>query len=101
MRAVVISSPGGPEVLTTTSLPDPVAGRGEVVLEVAAAGVNNADLLQRAGHYPPPAGAPDWPGLEVSGTVAEVGPDAGPWRVGDRVVALLDGGGYASRVKSE
>ncbi|MBO1751528.1 NAD(P)H-quinone oxidoreductase [Actinotalea sp. BY-33] len=98
MRAVVISSSGGPEVLTPASLPDPAAGRGEIVLDVAAAGINNADLLQRAGHYPPPAGAPDWPGLEVSGTVAEIGPDGGPWRVGDRVVALLDGGGYASRV---
>ncbi|HWS58039.1 MAG TPA: NAD(P)H-quinone oxidoreductase [Actinotalea sp.] len=74
--------------------PDPVPGPGEVLVRVAAAGVNRADLLQRAGHYPPPPGAPGWLGLEVSGTVVAVGPGAG-WSVGSPVVALLDGGGYA------
>lgn len=69
----------------------------DVVVHVAAAGVNRADVHQREGRYPPPPGAPDWPGLEVSGTVLAAGPDA-PWSPGDRVAALLDGGGYAERV---
>lgn len=99
MRIVAITSPGGgPDVLVPEERPDPAPGPGEVLLEVAAAGVNNADLLQRLGHYPPPAGAPDWPGLEVSGHVAAVGPGVDRWRPGDAVVALLDGGGYADRV---
>lgn len=99
MRIVEIDHPGGPEVLRVTEAPDPVPAPGEVLLDVVAAGVNNADLLQRAGHYPPPPGAPAWPGLEVSGVVAAVGEHAGGrWAVGDRVVALLDGGGYAERV---
>jgi len=103
MRAVVVSSPGGFESLEVADVADPVAGRGEVVIEIAAAGVNRADLLQRAGHYPPPPGAPAWPGLEVSGVVVGLGPDvtlpdAGGWRVGDQVAALLAGGGYAERV---
>lgn len=75
---------------------DPVPGARQVVIDVAAAGVNRADLLQVAGHYPPPPGAPSWPGLEVSGLVSAVGPGS-RWRVGDRVVALLEGGGYATR----
>lgn len=100
MRAVSVETPGGPEVLRIVEVADPVPAPGEVVIEVAAAGVNRADLLQRAGYYPPPAGAPPWPGLEVSGTVVAVGPDDGSprWEVGDRVAALLDGGGYAERV---
>jgi putative PIG3 family NAD(P)H quinone oxidoreductase len=101
MRVVDAPSPGGPEALVLREVPDPVPGPGEVLVEVAAAGVNNADLLQRAGHYPPPPGAPSWPGLEVSGRVRAVGPGpAGshPWREGEEVVALLDGGGYAERV---
>ncbi len=69
------------------------------MVDVASAGVNRADLLQRAGSYPPPPGAPDWPGLEVSGTVARVGDAVSGWSVGDRVVALLDGGGYAEQVR--
>jgi NADPH2:quinone reductase len=96
-------SPGGPDALRPVELPEPVPGIGEVLVDVAAAGVNRADLLQRAGHYPPPPGAPAWPGLEVSGVVAAVGPgarrpDDGGWAVGDQVVALLAGGGYAERV---
>ncbi len=97
MRIVNTDTPGGPDALHLMEVPEPAAGQGEVVIEVAAAGVNNADLLQRQGLYPPPPGAPAWPGLEVSGTV--VGAAAGTgWAVGDRVVALLDGGGYAERV---
>jgi putative PIG3 family NAD(P)H quinone oxidoreductase len=98
MRAVVITTPGGPEVLEWTEVPDPVAGPGEVVLEVAATAVNRADLMQRQGFYPPPAGVAAWPGLECSGTVAEVGDGVGGWVVGQEVCALLSGGGYAERV---
>nr|MCU0284725.1 alcohol dehydrogenase catalytic domain-containing protein [Candidatus Nanopelagicales bacterium] len=97
MRAIAISRPGGPEVLVEATLPDPVPGPGQVVVEVAAAGVNRADLLQRQGHYPPPPGAPDTPGLECAGTVSALGPDVVGWQVGDRVAALVDGGGYAAR----
>lgn len=88
--------PGGPEVLVPSEVDVPQPRSGEVLIDVAAAGVNNADLLQRAGLYPPPPGAPSWPGLEVSGVVAVAGPDSG-WAPGDRVAALLDGGGYAQR----
>jgi len=89
---------GGPEVLQVRTEPDPGPPAGDaVVVQVAASGVNRADVLQREGRYPPPPGAPDWPGLEVSGTVLAAGPDA-PWSPGDRVAALLDGGGYAERV---
>ena len=98
MRAVVVREPGGPEVLEVADVPDPVAGPGEVVVEVAAAGVNRADLLQRQGHYPPPPGAPVWPGLECSGWIAQVGDGVEGWVVGDAVCALLSGGGYAERV---
>jgi putative PIG3 family NAD(P)H quinone oxidoreductase len=98
VRAVVVTEPGEPEVLVEAEVPDPVAGRGEVVLEVAAAGVNRADLLQRQGHYAPPRGAPDWPGLECSGRVVEVGEEVRGWSVGDEACALLSGGGYAERV---
>ncbi len=96
MRAIVITRPGG--FLDLREVPEPVVGPGDLLLEVAAAGVNRADLLQAAGHYPPPAGAPAWPGLEVSGTVAAVGPQVSGWTVGDRAAALLPGGGYAQRV---
>lgn len=98
MHAVVISEPGGPEVLHWTEVPDPQAGPGEVLVEVAAAGVNRADLMQRQGLYPPPAGAPPYPGLECSGTVAALGDDVSGWQVGDQVCALLSGGGYAELV---
>ncbi|WP_068710051.1 NAD(P)H-quinone oxidoreductase [Oerskovia enterophila] len=98
MRAVTIAAPGGPEKLTMSTLPDPEPGPGEVVIDVVSSGVNPADLLQRAGHYPPPPGAPVWPGLEVSGVISAVGPRLTGWDVGDEVVALLDGGGYAEKV---
>ncbi|CAM3585001.1 NAD(P)H-quinone oxidoreductase [Occultella aeris] len=97
MRAVLATGIGGPEVLFPADVPDPVPGDGEVLIDVAAAGVNRADLLQLKGHHPPPPGAPDWPGLEVSGTIAALGPRVSGWSVGDRVCALLDGGGYASK----
>jgi putative PIG3 family NAD(P)H quinone oxidoreductase len=98
MRAVVVPNPGGPDVLRVEEVPDPSPGPGEVVLAVRAAGVNRADLMQRAGHYPPPPGAPAWPGLEASGTVAAVGDGVDGWSVGDEACALLSGGGYAERV---
>jgi putative PIG3 family NAD(P)H quinone oxidoreductase len=98
MRAVVVAEPGGPEVLQEVELPDPVPGPGEVRIRVAAAGINGADLSQRRGFYPPPAGAPGWPGLEVSGTIDALGAAVSGWRVGDRVCALLPGGGYAELV---
>ncbi|HEU4490555.1 MAG TPA: alcohol dehydrogenase catalytic domain-containing protein, partial [Jiangellales bacterium] len=98
MRAVVVSEPGGPEVLTWGEVPDPEAGPAEVLIEVAASAVNRADLLQRQGHYPPPPGASEVLGLECSGAVAEVGAGVEGWSVGDEVCALLAGGGYAERV---
>jgi putative PIG3 family NAD(P)H quinone oxidoreductase len=98
MRAIVITEPGGPEVLQPAEVADPVAGPGEVVLEVAATAVNRADLMQRMGQYPPPPGAPQWPGLECSGTVRQVGDGVAGWQVGDRACALLSGGGYAEQV---
>ncbi|HEX6451255.1 MAG TPA: NAD(P)H-quinone oxidoreductase [Trebonia sp.] len=98
MHAVVITEPGGPDVLRWTEVADPVPGPDEVVVDVAAAGVNRADLMQRQGFYPPPAGAPPYPGLECSGTVSAIGPDVTKFKVGDEVCALLSGGGYAERV---
>jgi putative PIG3 family NAD(P)H quinone oxidoreductase len=98
VRAVVATGHGGPEVLTLGDVADPVAGPGEVVLQVAATAVNRADLLQRMGRYPPPPGASEILGLEAAGTVAEVGDGVEGWRVGDRAMALLSGGGYAERV---
>ena len=98
MRAVVVTSPGGPENLHLAEVPDPVPARGEVVLTVTATAVNRADILQRMGHYPPPPGAPAWPGLEASGTIAELGPGVSGWAVGDPACALLSGGGYAEQV---
>jgi putative PIG3 family NAD(P)H quinone oxidoreductase len=98
MRAVTISEPGGPEVLTWTEVADPVCGPGEVIVDVAATAVNRADLLQRQGMYPPPPGASDLLGLECSGLVSEVGEGVTGWSVGDEVCALLSGGGYAERV---
>lgn len=98
MRAVIAAEPGGPEVLSVGEVPDPTPAPGEVVLEVAAAGLNRADLLQRQGFYPPPPGASDIIGMECSGTVAEVGEGVTGWSVGDRACALLAGGGYAERL---
>jgi putative PIG3 family NAD(P)H quinone oxidoreductase len=98
MRAVVITEPGEPEVMRWLEVPDPVAGPGEVIIEVAASGVNRADLMQREGHYPPPPGAPPYPGLECSGRVRGIGEGVTTWRPGDEVCALLSGGGYAEQV---
>lgn len=95
MRAVEISRPGGPEVLTPVERPLPVLQPGDVLIKVAAAGVNGPDLMQRKGLYPAPAGAPDLPGLEVSGEIVSVSAPAARWSVGDRVTALTNGGGYA------
>lgn len=96
MHVVEITSFGGPDVLVPVETETPSPGPGEVLVTVSAAGVNRADILQRQGHYPPPPGAPSWPGLEVSGVVAAVGPGVTRWQAGDRVAALLAGGGYAS-----
>jgi putative PIG3 family NAD(P)H quinone oxidoreductase len=98
MRAVVVTVPGGPENLELADVPDPTAGHGEVVLTVAATAVNRADIMQRMGFYPPPPGAPEWLGLEASGTVSQVGPGVTGWTVGDPACALLAGGGYAEQV---
>ncbi len=95
MRAVEIARPGGPEVLVPAEVPVPRPGAGQIVIEVAWAGVNRPDALQRAGAYAPPPGASPLPGLEAAGTVAAVGPGGGRWREGDAVTALLPGGGYA------
>lgn len=98
MRAVTQTGPGGPETLVVTELPDLRPGAGEVLVQVAATAVNRADLLQRQGHYPPPAGASEVIGLECSGTIAAVGEGVTGWAEGDRVCALLAGGGYAEQV---
>jgi len=95
---VTVAEPGGPEVLSLAEVPDPVAGPGEVLIDVAATAVNRADLLQRMGFYPPPPGASEIIGLECSGTIAEVGDAVSGWSVGDEVCALLAGGGYAEKV---
>ncbi|AHF91335.1 quinone oxidoreductase [Opitutaceae bacterium TAV5] len=85
-----------------TTAPDPVPGGKEVLIEIHATAVNRADLLQREGKYPPPPGWPEWMGLEVAGTVAALGPDcSGRWKPGDRVCALLGGGGYAEKVAAD
>ncbi|WP_068424057.1 NAD(P)H-quinone oxidoreductase [Janibacter terrae] len=99
MRGISITEPGDADVLQVTEVDAPVAGPGEVVVDMVAAGVNRADVMQRLGHYPPPKGASPLPGLEVSGTVREVGPQVEGWSVGDEVCALVDGGGYAEQVK--
>lgn len=99
MRAVVLHSHGGPEVLTVEDVPDPVPGPDEVLVEVAATALNRADLLQRMGWYPDPRGRqPEIPGLEFAGTVSAVGERARMWRVGDRVMGIEAGGAYAQRI---
>jgi NADPH2:quinone reductase len=98
MRAIEISTPGGPEVLRPGQRPVPVPAAGEVLIEVAAAGVNRPDVLQRKGGYAPPPGASDLPGLEVAGTVVKLGPQVSDWKIGDEVCALVTGGGYAEYV---
>ncbi|MGC5318693.1 NAD(P)H-quinone oxidoreductase [Micromonospora arida] len=98
MRAITIPQPGGPDALVWAEVPDPEPGPNEVIVDVRASGVNRADLLQRQGHYPPPPGAPAYPGLECSGVITEVGAEVAGWAVGQQVCALLAGGGYAERV---
>jgi NADPH2:quinone reductase len=95
MKAVEISQPGPPEVLKLVERPLPAIGPNDVLIRVAAAGVNRPDVMQRMGHYPPPPGASDIPGLEVSGAVDDVGADVTAFVRGDRVCALVSGGGYA------
>jgi NADPH2:quinone reductase len=95
MTAIHIREPGGPDVLEPTKIPTPIPGAGEVLVKVAAAGINRPDVIQRLGLYPPPPGAPDTPGLEVSGTVVALGPDVGALKLGDQICALVPGGGYA------
>lgn len=95
MTVIEIAHPGGPDALTQATRPVPKPGFGDVLIEVAAAGVNRPDVLQRQGNYPVPPGASDIPGLEVAGEIVALGPDTGEWRRGDRVMALLAGGGYA------
>jgi NADPH:quinone reductase len=95
MRAIEIRTFGGPEVLTPVERPMPVPSAGEVLIEVAAAGVNRPDVSQRQGKYPPPPGASDIPGLEIAGTIVQTAGEVGKWRAGDRVCALVSGGGYA------
>src|SRR5215203_5668072 len=98
MRAITVPEPGGPDVLTWAEVPDPVAGPGEVLIDVVGSAVNRADLLQRQGHYPPPPGASEIIGLECAGRIAALGEGVTGWSVGDEVCALLAGGGYAERV---
>jgi NADPH2:quinone reductase len=95
MTAIAISSPGGPEVLAPQTRPLPRPGPGEILVKVAAAGVNRPDISQRIGRYPPPPGASDLPGLEIAGEVVALGADANAWKLGDQVCALAHGGGYA------
>jgi putative PIG3 family NAD(P)H quinone oxidoreductase len=98
MRAITVSQPGGPEVLRLDEVEMPVVAADQVLIKVAAAGVNRADLHQRQGRYPPPPGASEIIGLEVSGQIAATGEEVDDWSVGDRCVALLAGGGYAEYV---
>ncbi|MGH3628509.1 MAG: NAD(P)H-quinone oxidoreductase, partial [Sciscionella sp.] len=98
MHAITISEPGGPDVLRWTEVADPVPAAGEVLLDVAASAVNRADVQQRQGNYPPPKGASEILGLECSGTISALGEGVTGWQVGERVCALLAGGGYAEQV---
>ncbi len=95
---MTLPEPGGPDALVLDDVPDPMPRPGEVVVEVVAAGVNRADVMQRQGHYDPPPGSSAYPGLEVSGRIAQLGDGVDGWSVGDEVCALLTGGGYAEKV---
>ena len=95
MTVIAIRAPGGPEMLVPEQRPVPSPDRGEILVKVAAAGVNRPDVMQRMGLYPPPKGATDIPGLEIAGEVVALGPDAKRWKIGDKVTALVVGGGYA------
>ncbi|XP_021740468.1 quinone oxidoreductase PIG3-like [Chenopodium quinoa] len=98
MKAVVITSPGGPEVLQLQEVEDPQIKDDEVLIKVEATALNRADTIQRKGSYPPPPGASPYPGLECSGTILQLGNNVTRWKVGDQVCALLSGGGYAEKV---
>jgi putative PIG3 family NAD(P)H quinone oxidoreductase len=98
MRAITIPTPGDASALVIHEVPTPDVAANEVLVQVAASGVNRADLMQRQGFYPPPPGSSAYPGLEVSGTVSVIGADVTGWAVGDQVCALLSGGGYAEQV---
>ncbi|RTL63197.1 MAG: NAD(P)H-quinone oxidoreductase [Hyphomicrobiales bacterium] len=101
MTAIAISTPGGPDVLQPTPTPVPVPKAGQILVKVAAAGVNRPDVQQRMGAYPPPKDASPLPGLEISGEVVALGPDATRWKAGDKVCALVNGGGYAEYTIAE
>jgi len=95
MTVIGIKAPGGPEMLVPEQRPVPVPGAGDILVKVAAAGVNRPDVMQRKGHYPPPPGASDIPGLEIAGEIVALGEGIKRWKTGDRVMALVPGGGYA------
>lgn len=95
MTVIEITEPGGPEVLKPAERAVPVPGPGDVLVKIAAAGVNRPDAIQRAGAYPPPPGASDIPGLEFAGEIVALGPEVTGWQVGDQIAALVTGGGYA------
>jgi NADPH:quinone reductase len=95
MTCIAIREPGGPDMLVPREQSMPVPGDGEILVKVAAAGVNRPDVMQRQGHYPPPKGATEIPGLEITGEIVQVGPGVTRWNVGDEVMALVVGGGYA------
>ncbi len=95
MTAIGIKAPGGPDMLVPEERPMPQPGAGEILVKVAAAGVNRPDVMQRQGNYPPPPGAPDIPGLEIAGDVVALGDGVKRWKLGDKVMALVVGGGYA------
>ena len=95
MTCIAIREPGGPDVLVASEQPLPSPGEGEILVKVIAAGVNRPDVMQRQGHYPPPKGATEIPGLEIAGEVVELGRGTKRWKQGDKVMALVVGGGYA------
>src|SRR6188508_2175736 len=95
MTAIGIKAAGGPDMLAPEQRPVPQPGAGEILVKVAAAGVNRPDVMQRKGLYPPPPGAPDIPGLEIAGEIVALGSDVKRWKIGDRIMALVSGGGYA------
>jgi NADPH2:quinone reductase len=95
MTAIGIKAAGGPDMLTPEQRPVPIPGAGEALVKVAAAGVNRPDVMQRMGLYPPPPGAPDIPGLEIAGEIVALGSDVKRWKIGDRIMALVSGGGYS------
>jgi len=98
MHAITVPEPGGPEALVWSEVPAPEPAEGEVLIEIAASGVNRADIMQRRGFYDPPPGDPPYPGLECAGRITAVGAGVSGWAVGDEVCALLGGGGYAEQV---